>query len=255
MTRIIEHDDDENEGSDDYNDMVEAIEDSDENLELAKYVIEIDLVAELPESEQKEKVEGKFAYPLAEYVLAKDQRGALPLLGPVLEVVSKNLKDSVITVILHFDNRNFAQLELDRTFDYKLNYKKSNGQLVKGSLSITLRKYEIGDYKSSDKVVVEVTTAEVGAIRKIKSREMKKFKVDFHNEKVELVGMSVFQISVVNKECNYLVMANSILNEEGKIEHIFIPVSKDEPNLQILSYKANYMPYQTVTKIYFKRGV
>ena len=242
MTRIIEHDDDES-------------EDSDEDLELANYVIEMDLVAEYPESEKKEKIEGKYAFPLAEYVIAKDRLGVLPLLGPVLEISSKNLEDSVITVILHFDNRNFAQLELDRTFDYKLNYKKSNGQLVKGSLSITLKKYEIGEYKSQDQVVVEVTTAEVGAIRKIKNREMKKFEVDFNNEKAELVGMSVFQVDVVNKECNYLVMANSILNEEGKIEHIYLPVSKDEPNLQIFSYKENYMPYQTVTKIYFKRGL
>lgn len=237
MTRIIEHDEE-------------------EDFELAQYVIEMNLNVELPESKSKAKLEGKYAFPLAEMVIERKTKGSLPLLGEILEISTYDLDKQIIYLNLLLGETKRLTLSLNKSENVKFNFKNKDGDLRKGSLSLELKKFDFDDYKSSDKIVVEEIIAEETAIRKIKESHRKKFAVKFQSDEPQLVGSSFYQVELVNKECDYVIMAASDIGDDSEIINTFIPVSKDEPNISIMSFVGgNRLMYKVVTKAYFKRGL
>lgn len=220
--------------------MEEAIDEDwdDEEEDISDYVIEVDLKASYADTAA---VEGRYVYPLVEIVLEDAEDGYLPILGRIIHVKGFSLAEQSVTVVLE-DQEVKLLLDESRHIDLEI-------YDTKAEMDLCLRKHFFGD-DAGRIVVVEETISDMKK-GKIVDSESHEFEARFDSEDIAEVVLGIYQILLVDEE-GYVVV-NGLVEDESKEDHVYIPVSIEEPTINTFDYiNSKGKRMRVTTKMYFK---
>lgn len=232
--------------------MIDDNEEIDYRFELSQYVIIIDLVVEIPNGDIPVRYEGKYAYPMVNQNIDEEDIGNLPILGEVIQINSYNLRNPRVDLTLMLGEKDeFLSLKPLRKQKVDFEYNEGEG-LVRGHMSLTLLKYNLGDYKSHDRIIIEETKIRNDETGEMEKSEKEKLRVKYHSKDSVSVGYGIYNIHQVSSDCRFAIIEASEIGGDDFVRTYF-PVSMDEPNIQEMTFSYEGIPYLTVTKIYYQK--
>ena len=212
--------------------------DEEDEEDISDYVIEVYLKASY---EDTTAVEGKYVYPLVETILEDAADGYLPILGRIIHAKAFSLAEQTVTVVLEDKE---VKLALDESQHVELEFYDT-----KAELELCLRKHFFGE-DAGRIVVVEETIADMKK-GKIVDSESHEFEARFDSEDIAEVVLGLYQVLLVDEE-GYVIM-NGLVEDESKEDHVYIPVSIDEPTINTFDYvNSKGKRMRVTTKMYFK---
>ena len=135
----------------------------------------------------------------------------------------------------------------------KVDFEYNEGEgLVRGHMSLTLLKYNLGDYKSHDRIIIEETKIRNDETGEMEKSEKEKLRVKYHSKDSVSVGYAIYNIHQVSSDCRFAIIEASEIGGDDFVRTYF-PVSMDEPNIQEMTFSYEGVPYLTVTKIYYQK--
>ena len=230
----------------------EANEERNDREELGKYIIVMDLAVEMLDPETPTRYQGKYAYPLFKQNIDEEDLGNLPILGRVLRIDNYNLRKPYINITLMLGEKD-VRLCLRPCVKEHVDIEIEEGEfLVRGTLSLILLKFDVGDYKSHDRVIIEETKIQNDGTGEVMRSEKGKLRVKYHNDESVSIGYGIYSVLLVGRDCRFALIQGTEIDNDGYVD-TYYPVFKDEPNVQKLSFSYEGTPYLTVTKFYYQK--
>ena len=243
----------------DYEERIYYPGDETDEEEAIKYVFEIELSLRARDDPKKRELNGKFALPLSEILIDEEHKKQfIPFLGHVFELKSYMLDSSIANIYLDVEDigRKEYELNLDEPLTLKVSRNKQNNEAIYGEMKITYKKYDFGDYKGKEKIIIEEQIIDLKN-RKVEVSFKGKIKAGFRLEDTDMkdIGLAIYESDLINKTKDVLVISVLDVNE-SKDDHIYYLVKVKEPVVNEWTYlDKNNVPHSRIVKVYFKKGL
>ena len=243
----------------DYEERIYYPGDETDEEEAIKYVFEIELSLKARDDSNNRELNGKFALPLSEILIDEEHKKQfIPFLGHVFELKSYMLDSSIANIYLDVEGtgRKEYELNLDEPLTLKVSRKKQNNETIDGEMKITYKKYDFGDYKGKEKIIIEEQIIDLKN-RKVEVSFKGKIKAGFRLEDTDMkdIGLAIYESDLINKTKDVLVISVIYVNE-SKDDHIYYLVNVKEPVVNEWTYlDKNNVPHSRIVKVYFKKGL
>ena len=129
-------------------------------------------------------------------------------------------------------------------------------ETIDGEMKITYKKYDFGDYKGKEKIIIEEQIIDLKN-RKVEVSFKGKIKAGFRLEDTDMkdIGLAIYESDLINKTKDVLVISALDVNE-SKDDHIYYLVKVKEPVVNEWTYlDKNNVPHSRIVKVYFKKGL
>ena len=242
----------------DYEERIYYPGDETDEEEAIKYVFEIELSLRAKDDSKNRELNGKFALPLSEILIDEEHKKQyLPFLGRVFELKSYKLDSSSANIYLNVEGQSRKQYELNLNETLKLLVHTQNekSETIDGKMNITYKKYDFGDYKGKEKIIIEEQIIDLKN-RKIEASFKGNIKAGFTLENTDMkdIGTAIYESDLINETKDVLVISALDVNE-SKDDRIYYLVKAKEPVVNEWTYLSDKgVPHSRIIKIYLKKG-